>query len=296
MTAHTRIDAPQVNAWNAARRFARLPSGEVAYFEKGTGRAALFLHGFPLNSLQWWVVTDALAQDRRCIAPDLLGLGHTRPRGGVTFGEQAEMTRELLDQLGLDSADIVANDSGTGVAQLFAARYPDRVRSLLLTNGDVEPDSPPPPMAPVIALAKAGQLADQVFGPSLADPDAMRSAQGIGGLTFTDPDNLTDAAIVAFLAPLLATDERRRLANAYAAAMDPNPLVGLEPRLRQLRAPCRIVWGTGDGLFAVEDAAYLDRTLARSIGVRQVVGAKVFWPLEFPEIVVEECRALWRVT
>ena len=36
------------------------------------------------------------------------------------------------------------------VAQLFVTRYPERVRTMLLTNCDVEPDSPPPAVLPVI--------------------------------------------------------------------------------------------------------------------------------------------------
>lgn len=39
------------------------------------------------------------------------------------------MLIEFLDALGIDKTDIVANDSGTGVAQVFAAKHPDRVRT-----------------------------------------------------------------------------------------------------------------------------------------------------------------------
>src|SRR5262245_11476004 len=40
-------------AWSAARRFADTPFGKIAYVERGSGDAALFLHGFPLNGFQW---------------------------------------------------------------------------------------------------------------------------------------------------------------------------------------------------------------------------------------------------
>src|SRR5690348_8558999 len=36
-----------------ARRFATTPFGDIAYVAEGTGPAALFLHGYPLNGFQW---------------------------------------------------------------------------------------------------------------------------------------------------------------------------------------------------------------------------------------------------
>ena len=36
-------------AWGAARRFANLKFGQIAYVDRGAGEVALFLHGAPLN-------------------------------------------------------------------------------------------------------------------------------------------------------------------------------------------------------------------------------------------------------
>ena len=46
----SRLDAAQ---FRSERRFARTSFGRIAYVERGSGNAALFLHGFPLNSFQW---------------------------------------------------------------------------------------------------------------------------------------------------------------------------------------------------------------------------------------------------
>lgn len=40
-------------AFHAARRFAETSFGRIAYVEAGSGDAALFLYGFPLNGFQW---------------------------------------------------------------------------------------------------------------------------------------------------------------------------------------------------------------------------------------------------
>src|SRR5205085_2492294 len=99
---------------------------------------------------------------RRCIAPDFLALGATEVAEGQSVAPDAQvgMILALLDHLAIDRVDLVANDSGGAIAQLIATRHPARVRTLLLTNCDVENDSPPPALTPLIAQAHAGTFAD----------------------------------------------------------------------------------------------------------------------------------------
>jgi haloalkane dehalogenase len=295
-----RNDAVRVTdaaAFQAARRFAATSFGKIAYVERGRGPAALFLHGFPLNGFQWRGQLDRLAAVRRCIAPDFMGLGYTEVASGqsVAPSAQVEMLAALLDLLRVTSVDVIANDSGGAVAQLFMLRYPDRVRTLLLTNCDVEPDSPPPALTPVIDMSRAGTFADQWLAPWVADKTLARSKQGIGGLTFTYPTNPSDEAIDCYLGPLVSSPQRKALVHAYAIGLDPNPLAGIEAALRQCKVPTRIVWGTGDDIFSAASPGYLDRVLPNSRGVRHVEGAKLFFPEEFPDLIAEEARRLWDV-
>jgi haloalkane dehalogenase len=86
---------------------------------------------------------------------------------------------------------------------------------------------------------------------------------------------------------------RKAQLNRYFVAFDPNPLVAIEPGLQRLTVPTRMVWGTGDPIFPVSWAEWLDRTLPQSRGVRRVEGAKLFFPEEMPDVIAEEARALW---
>jgi len=283
--------------FHAARKFAATRSAKVAYVERGTGKVALFLHGFPLNGFQWRGALERLSAHRRCIAPDFMGLGYTEvPEGqGVAPAAQVEMLREFLDKLSITSVDLVANDSGGAVAQMFVTRYPKRVRTLLLTNCDVENDSPPPAVVPVIEMARAGAFAEKTFLPQLADKNFARSAEGIGGLCFSNPAQLSDATIDCYFKPLVSSKLRIAQTNAYAIGLDPNPLAGIEPALKRCMVPARIVWGTADPIFSAASPDYLDRILPKSRGVRRVAGAKLFYPEEFPDLIAEEARQLWGV-
>jgi haloalkane dehalogenase len=279
----------------STRKFIHTDQGRIAYVERGKGHGALFLHGFPLNSFQWRGVIPQLSSCQRCVAPDLLALGYSEVVAGQSVAPhaQVEMLAQFLDKLSLSSVDIVANDSGGAIAQLLVTRYPGRVRSLLLTNCDTEPDSPPPAVLPVVALARAGKFADGWLVPWLADKTLARSEKGLGGQCYANPTHPTDEAIEIYLRPLVSSPERRALTNAYAMALDPNPLAGIEPALRRCQVPARIVWGTADKIFSQASPDYLDHTLGNSFGVRHVAGAKLFFPEELPDLIAQEAARLW---
>jgi haloalkane dehalogenase len=277
------------------RRFVPTAFGEIACVVRGTGPAALFLHGFPLNADQWRDSIAKLAAHRTCVAPDFLGLGYTRVAAEQDVGpdSQVRMLVALLDALGLQAVDVIANDSGGAVAQLLVVRHPARVRTLLLTNCDTEIESPPAALLPVIEMSKQGRFVDEWLAPWLADPGLARSAQGIGGMCYANAAHPTDAALRSYFAPLVTSADRKRRVHEYAMSLERNPLSGIAGELRACRVPARIVWGMDDTIFAPENAEYLDRTLGNSRGVRRLENAKLFWPEERPDVIAAQARILW---
>lgn len=283
-----------VAAFAASRRLVDTPFGRIACVARGKGPAALFLHAWPLNSFEWRGVLEPLSASRRCIAPDVMGLGYSEvPEGqDLSPASQADMLAALLDALGERKADLVANDSGGLIAQVFAARHPDRVRSLLLTNCDVEKDNPPPAFVPIVQAAKAGLLADQGFRQMLADLTIARSPRGLG-VGYAQPEALTQAAVDYYLQPLVSTPLRRDQIHRYTVSLGHNDLVAIQADLARLTVPVRIVWGAADTVFDAGSPDVLDRTFPGSRGVRRIAGAKLFFPEERPEVIVEEARGLW---
>lgn len=285
----------ELAAFAARRRYAKTPFGQIAFIDDGDGPVALFLHGFPLDSFQWRGAIARLRGHRRCIAPDFMGLGHTEVAEGQSLAPaaQAAMLIALLDRLAVRDADLIANDSGGAVAQILLARHPSRVRTLLLTNCDTEHDSPPPALLPVIELARAGRFVDEMLGPQLADKAVVRSRHGIATQCYADAEHPTDEAVDCYFGPLLSAPHRKALGNAYAVALERNPLLGIEKDLRRSAVPARIVWGMADPIFSAASPDYLDRTFGASRGVRRLEGRKLFFPEEVPDVIASEALALW---
>jgi haloalkane dehalogenase len=283
--------------FHASRRFANLPISRVAYMERGRGLAALFIHGYPLNGFQWRGALERLQPYRRCIAPDVMGLGHTEtPEHQIISPEtQADMLAMLLDSLRIDFVDLVANDSGGLVAQLFIAKYPHRARTLLITNCDVDENNPPPQFAPFVDLAKKGTLVDKFIVSQLNDKQLARSARGLGA-AFSYPQKLSDETIETYLRPLVESELKKSQVNEYTIALGNNSLVAVRDRLRQWRGSARMVWGLKDPLFGVQTAEWLDKTFPGSRGIRKIEEANLFFPEEMPDIIAEEAMKLWGIS
>lgn len=279
-------------AFHAMRKFASTRFGRIAYVERGKGPVALFLHGDPLNSFQWRGALERLSDIRRCVAIDVMGMGYSEvPEGqSLQAEDQADMCAAVLDALSLKSVDLVASDSGGGIAQLLVARHPERVRSLLLANGDVAEDSPPAALAPIIEGARKGTVVDESFVRWLADKNLARATLGTA---FTNPANLTDESVEVYLRPFTTSARRKAQFHTYHIGMARNALLPIVPQLKESQVPVRVVWGTGDDIFKPTDPDSLAKIFPKFRGIRRIEGAKLFWPEEFPDILAEEARKLW---
>ena len=276
------------------RQFATTPSGRIAYVQRAaTGPVALFVHGVLVNSHLWRHLLKALADLRRCIAIDLMGHGHTTIKADqpVSFEAQADMLREFLDALDIDQVDLVANDSGTGVAQIFAALYPERLRTLTLTNGDVQDNWPPVEFSGFLDMVKAGGL-PQTLQRMLDDKDFFRGPDAMAG-AYQDASTVSDDTIEAYIRPHLASPERTRDLVRFILAFDHAQTVKIEPKLRALKVPSLVVWGTGDIFFGTQWSDFLARTLGGPVTQVEIADARLLFPEERAQQLNDALRTFW---
>jgi pimeloyl-ACP methyl ester carboxylesterase len=273
------------------RKTVTTPYGEIAYVEKGSGPAALFVHGVLLNGYLWRDAIAALSDTRRCIAPDLLGHGATKAPADVdsTFAGNAKMLNAFVDALGLDQVDIVGNDTGGGISQIFAAEHPEKVRSLTLTNCDAHDNYPPVALEGLVNVARAGALG-AVGKQWLGDPQTVRSAFGVA---YEHPQKVSDETIKTYLAPIFENEEKTAMLGRLI--LTPNSQnVSIEKQLRQVTAPTLIMWGTDDVFFDKKWAYWLKDTLPGARDVVEVEGGRLFWPEERPAFFAEQVRSFWK--
>jgi pimeloyl-ACP methyl ester carboxylesterase len=224
-----------------------------------------------------------------------LGFTEVPATQSITPFTQVEMLRVFLDRLNIHTVDLVGNDSGGFVSQLFLAQYPERVRTLLLTNCDVDENNPPAGFLPLVALARKGLFVEKSIVPQLADKNLARSSRGIGGAAYSYPDKLADETIEMYFRPLVISSVKTSQVNQYAVTLSKNELVAIRERLRAWKGPARMVWGLKDPLFGVQWAEWLDKTFPNSEGIRRVEDGNLFFPEETPDLIAEEAARLWRL-
>lgn len=123
MTVLNDVALPQVNVLGST----------MAYREAGDRQApvALFLHGNPTSSYIWRRILPLVAHVAHCVAPDLIGFGQSgKPDIEYRFADHVRYLDDFLNQTGITSAFVIAQDWGSALAFHLAARRPEFIRGL----------------------------------------------------------------------------------------------------------------------------------------------------------------------
>jgi len=113
--------------------FAELGERRVYYEEHGAGIPVLLINGLGADHNAWALQTEALAREFRVVVFDNPGVGRTTgPAGPYTTELFADVAAKLLRSLRIERAHVVGASMGGLIAQQFAVRHPELVRSLVL--------------------------------------------------------------------------------------------------------------------------------------------------------------------
>lgn len=234
--------------------------------EAGTGAPVLFLHGLGGSRTAWEPQLESLAGEFRCIAWDLPGYGDSDPLVPLTFHGIAEAAVRLLDELGIDRADVVGLSFGGQQALHLALRHPERVGRLVLADTSAS------------------------FGADGTDVEAwkrLRLDPLDAGVT---PADMAEAVIDAITADGFGGAERERTIAAFAripadglrAAVHCLPTHDVRDRLGEIEAMTLVIVGEHDTETPVSYA----ETLAAGIPHAELAvipGVGHLTPAEAPE-------------
>ncbi len=119
------------------KKYLKLSNNETyAYLEQGKGDKYLFLiHGNFSSSVYYKPLLELIPDDYHVFALDLRGFGDS------TYNHQVMSLKDLaddvllfMDELDIPKIDLVGWSLGGGVVMEFAAKYPERIKNLILIN------------------------------------------------------------------------------------------------------------------------------------------------------------------
>ena len=256
------------------------PSGPASYIDTGgPGRVALFVHGLGTSSYLWRHVIDQLDGQRRCVAVDLPlhGLTPAAADQDFTLPGFARFLAGFCAGLELSDIDLVANDTGGAISQVFATGHPELLHTLTLTNCETHKNMPPKVLLPAAWLAHLGLAAR--ISPRLLR-DIRRGRKRFYGLGYQDVENLPEDLARFWLETQFATPELARQNQRIMTSLHARDLLAVEPALARLQVPTLIVWGTSDIFFRRKWAYWLRDTIPGATEVVELSGARLFFPDE----------------
>lgn len=127
------------------KQFAEVHGRRMAYVDTGSGAPIVLLHGNPTSSFLWRDIIPHVADQGRCIAPDLIGMGDSDKLpdsgpGSYSFVEHRRYLGALLEQLGVTGdAILVLHDWGSGLGFDWANRNRDKVAGICYMEAIVQP-------------------------------------------------------------------------------------------------------------------------------------------------------------
>ena len=120
----------------------RIGDVDVFYREAGskTAPVLLLLHGFPTSSNMFRNLIPRLAGTFRVIAPDYPGYGFSgmpdRKVFSYTFENMTTIVEQLLKTLDITAYSLYVMDYGAPIGYRLALRHPERIRGLVVQNGN----------------------------------------------------------------------------------------------------------------------------------------------------------------
>jgi len=113
---------------------------QLHYTKTGSGFPLILLHGNGEDSSYFEHQIPAFSQQFTVYAVDTRGHGKS-PMGAAPFtlSQFADDLLAFMDEQGLPQADILGFSDGGNIALLFALRYPERVRRLVLNAANMHP-------------------------------------------------------------------------------------------------------------------------------------------------------------
>jgi pimeloyl-ACP methyl ester carboxylesterase len=266
------------------RREIELPTGTIHYREAGEGKPVVFVHGFLVDGRLWDGVVDGLADGHRCIAPDWpLGAQQSamKPDADLSPHGIADLIASFLEKLDLDDVTIVGNDSGGAMSQVLAARHPQRIGRLVLTNCDTHENFPPGIFKYILPLARIPGVV-----PAMAAPLRIGSFARIAYKPFSKKPIPPDL-IESWVAPSLTDRAVRHDLRKLMTGMHRRYTLEAAERLRGSDLPLLLSWAPGDRYFPMK---YAERLASEVPGARivQIPDSRTFVPIDQPRRLADE--------
>lgn len=241
---------------------------EIFYREAGPAGApvVLLLHGFPTSSQMFRNLIPALADRYHVVAPDYPGFGQSampsRTEYKYSFANLARTMDAFTQKLGLRSYVLYVMDYGAPVGYRLALAHPERVRGLIVQNGNAYEEGLRDFWIPVKKYWAE---------PNAANRDGLRGLVKLEATKWQYTNGVSDESLLdpgTWTLDQVGLDRPGNNEIQLDLFLDYGTNVPLYPKFqaffREKQPPTLIVWGKNDAIFPAEGAAPYKRDLPKA--------------------------------
>ncbi|NHO56669.1 alpha/beta fold hydrolase [Acetobacter lambici] len=214
----------------------------------GSGLPLLLVHGFGGSVTNWQLTQQVQATNRRVIAFDLPGHGQSSALAQApTLEHLAQVTRLVLEGLGVSKAHVLGHSLGGGIALSLLQSAPAQVASLSL-----------------LAPAGLGRAVSMAFITGFVEANTVADMAAAMAMAVYDP-KLIGRKVAEFLVEARAAPGARAALRAIAQNCFPNgeQANDLRPALQNPPSPVQIIWGELDRVLPAAQAQGLPTHVTR---------------------------------
>jgi len=252
-------------AWQPEDKFIKVGNINTRYWAPGDkGSAVVLVHGLGGFIENWVYNANALAQQHRVFAMDLVGFGRS-DKTPLTHDTNVlvKFISDFMKTMNIEKASLVGNSLGGGLVLQFALNYPEKVEKLVLADNagmgrDVISDFK------LCSIPILGELLTRpslkgtarlwkeiVYDAALITPELVNLAYGMINQT-----GAKKALLAALRVGINLGGQRVKLIN---------PLLN---RLNTITAPTLVVWGRQDHIIPVAHAQVaIDKIRGARLGI-----------------------------
>lgn len=240
---------------------------DIFYREAGdpSKPTILLLHGFPTSSHMFRNLIPALADRFHLVAPDYPGFGQSSAPSvnefNYTFDNLAEVIDKFTNTIGLKNYSLYVQDYGAPVGYRLAVKNPEKVRALIVQNGNAYEEGLRGFWTPLKTYwEKPNEVNASTLRNSLnIDATKWQYTHGTRHPKRISPDSWTiDQALL---------DRPGNKEIQLKLFLDYGSNLPLYPQwhvyFRKYQPPTLIVWGKNDQIFPAEGAEPYKRDLNR---------------------------------
>lgn len=259
-------DEPQLPTTTVLHRTIKVDNLDIFYREAGPKDAptVLLLHGFPTSSHMFRNLIPSLAEKYHVVAPDYPGFGNSSAPSvdefDYTFDNLANVIEKFTEKVGLTEYSIYLMDYGAPVGFRLAVKHPERVRSLIVQNGNAYDEGLDNDFwKPIKAYwgDRSKEKGDGLRSLLTLDATKWQYTSGVRNVETISPDTW------GHVQPLLdrSGNQEIQLALFFSYGSNPPLYPQWQAYLRKHQPPTLIVWGKNDPIFPAAGAFPYKRDL-----------------------------------